>query len=277
MTKVSEAIHPMKQKKPVVRLLAFSLPFFYFLAIPLSASSQPTISATSHSVSTGDDVLVSINVTDYKKILSTQFTLNWDPSVIQLKSISNIGLNARVQDNFGQNKVADGELTFFWYDPTLAGVTVSDDQPLFDLSFNVLGAQGTCTTLAFTDSPTIREVVDTTAKKVEAVFTNGEIVVGQQCLNVSTSSLAFATLQLGDAFPNPSSEGFAMSVYAAKKVDGTVLIYDALGRMVQQFSQALVPGEQTLIIAKTLFPQAGIYHIQIRVNEEYYTQKLVVL
>lgn len=267
----------MKQKKPVVRLLVLSSLLLCYSTFLSVANAQPAISATNHQANTGDAVTVSIDVTDYNKILSTQFTLNWDPSVIQYKSVSNFGLNVREQDNFGRNNVATGELTFFWYDPTLSGVSVADDKPLFDISFDVVGATGSCTTIAFTDSPTVREVVDTSAKKVDATFINGEIVVGQQCLNVSAENLTKDHVDFGKAFPNPTDTGVSMPVYAAHASDAFIRVFDAMGKQIRQISRKIGAGEQIINLSKETFPQPGIYHIQIQINEQYYTHKLVVL
>ncbi len=274
---VSEVKHPMKQKKPVARPIVFSCLLLCLMALPIAVSAQPTITATKHQSNSGDTVLVSIKVTGYTKILSTQFTLNWDPSVIQLKNLSNFGLNVRVQDNFGRNKVADGEMTFFWYDPTLSGVNVSNDQPLFDMTFDVKGATGTCSTISFVDFPTVREVVDTSARKVAAVFTNGEVIVGEQCLNVRTTDELLKGVRVDRAFPNPSSGDFMLPVHSERFVESRIVLFDGLGRRVDTFLRKLNPGDQVLGIERNLFPHAGIYYIQIRIDEESYTQKLVVL
>lgn len=267
----------MKQKKPVVRLSVLSSLLLCCSAILSVANAQPTISATNHQANTGVPVTVSIDVKDYNKILSTQFTLNWDPAVIEYKSVSNFGLNVREQDNFGRNNVGTGEITFFWYDPTLSGVSVADDQPLFDITFDVIGAAGTCTTVAFTDSPTIREVVDTSAKRVEAVFVNGDIIVGQQCLNVSSENLTKDRVTFGKAFPNPVVGDVSMPVYTPQATDALVLVLDAQGKPISRRSQKVGVGEQIINLSKETFPQAGIYLIQIQINEKYYTHKLVVL
>lgn len=266
----------MKQKKSVARLSVFSCLLLFLVALPATVSAQPTLSITNHQSSSGDTVLVSVKVTDYTKILSTQFTLNWDPTVIQLKNISNFGLNVRVQDNFGRNKVADGEMTFFWYDPTLSGVTVSNDKPLFDLTFDVVGALGTCSTVSFVDVPTAREVVDTSARKVAAVFTNGEVVVGTQCLNVSTNQQFLSGIEVDRVFPNPSHGNIVVPVHASRFADANIVIFDVMGRRAGTFLRKLIPGTQLLEIERKTFPHAGTYYIQIRIDEQSYTQKLVV-
>lgn len=273
---VSEVKYPMKQKKSVARLVVFSCLLFLLVALPAAVSTQPTLSITNHQSNFGDTVLVSVKVTDYTKILSTQFTLNWDPTVIQLKNISNFGLNVRVQDNFGRNRVADGEMTFFWYDPTLSGVSVSNDKPLFDLTFDVVGALGTCSTVSFVDVPTAREVVDTSAKKVAAVFTNGEVVVGTQCLNVSTNEPFLSGIKIDRVFPNPSYGDIMLPIHANRFADANILIFDVMGRRAGTFLRKLIPGAQVLEIERKTFPHAGTYYIQINIDEQSYTQKLVV-
>ncbi len=95
---------------------------------------------------------VDITTYNFNDIAGLQFSLGWDPAIIQYTSVSNFNpaLNL-VQSNFGEAFVNMGQLGFGWTGP-LAGTTLPDGALLFRLNFTMVGNQGTVVT--FTNMPT---------------------------------------------------------------------------------------------------------------------------
>jgi hypothetical protein len=106
----------------------------------------------------GDTVNTPLKIGGFQAVTSVQFTMQWDPAVLQFVGVSDFGLSGLANDNFGTNHLTDGQLTFSWDDPQLLGVTIADDTALFTASFHVVGTNGASSLLAFVDSPTSREV-----------------------------------------------------------------------------------------------------------------------
>ncbi|HTL54521.1 MAG TPA: cohesin domain-containing protein [Candidatus Limnocylindrales bacterium] len=105
-----------------------------------------------------DTINTALKVGGFQAVTSVQFTMQWDPLVLQFVGVSQFGLSSLAVDNFGTNHIADGQLTFSWDDPQLLGVTLADDSALFTASFRVVGGNGDSSSLAFVDLPTSREV-----------------------------------------------------------------------------------------------------------------------
>ena len=106
----------------------------------------------------GDTVNCPLKIGGFQAVTSLQFTMQWDPTVLQFVDISDFGLSGLANDNFGTNHIADGQLTLSWDDPQLLGVTLADNTALFATSFRVVGTNGASSALAFVDLPTAREV-----------------------------------------------------------------------------------------------------------------------
>jgi len=96
----------------------------------------------------------SVDVTTYNfnAIAGLQFSMGWNPALIQYTSVSNFNpaLNL-VQANFGEAFVGIGQLGFGWTGP-LAGTSLPDGALLFRLNFNMIG--NLATTVTFTNMPT---------------------------------------------------------------------------------------------------------------------------
>jgi hypothetical protein len=70
-----------------------------------------------------------------------------------------------------------GLVSVSWEDATLAGATVADGSILFLLNFHLIGAQGSSTPIAITNSPTPLEVTDAGGNVLTAALTAGQIQI----------------------------------------------------------------------------------------------------
>jgi hypothetical protein len=100
-------------------------------------------------------VSVPITVSGFSEVTTFQFTLAWDPAVLQFSSVGNFGLTGLAGGNFGAHP---DRLGVSWDDPNGLGVTAGDGTTIFSLNFNVIGGAGQHSSLDFVDDPTPREV-----------------------------------------------------------------------------------------------------------------------
>jgi hypothetical protein len=99
-------------------------------------------------------------VRNFTNVLSAQFTLQFDPSVVSYLGFTNPAIASINGNSFGQTQIANGVLTFAWSQPNVTPVTLSDGTVLFTLRFQVAGIGGTFTPIQFVNSPTPLEFVD---------------------------------------------------------------------------------------------------------------------
>lgn len=122
------------------------------------------------SVTVGSSVDVPIAVTGFQDIAGMQFTLAWDPAVLQLTgagtpptSVTSESLTLPTPTLTGLNLAlfnyaAPGKLTFVW-EPGTGGNVNYSGSALFTLHFDAIGSSGGNPSLIeFVNSPTARQV-----------------------------------------------------------------------------------------------------------------------
>jgi hypothetical protein len=125
----------------------------------LAASTQPVVAFTvsSEQWEPGGTNEVLLTVAGFKGVTTAQFTLQWDPDVLQFIETRDYALEGLADGNFSPAYSGAGKLTFSWDDPKGAGVTVADGSSIFAVQFQAIGVAGSSSTIEIVDSPTIRE------------------------------------------------------------------------------------------------------------------------
>ncbi len=153
--------------------------------------------------SIGSTVCAPVTVADFNNILSMQFSLTWDPTILQFDNVSTLTLpNFDVADNIGQTSTDEGILTVSWFDTNFTGLDIPDDSQILDVCFVVLGPGGAVGNIDFTSDPTPIEVILGTGQETEMAATNGaiiavadpiaiaeEMVTGTNCFNPDGGSI----------------------------------------------------------------------------------------
>lgn len=109
----------------------------------------------------GDTVCLDFNISNFQNILLCQFSLDYDPALIEFVSLSNPilpnGLFG-VPDG-GMNSTTPGDITFSWDDPYFLGQSIADGDLFVTICFEILGNPGDCAIVNFTSMPTNIECV----------------------------------------------------------------------------------------------------------------------
>ncbi len=108
----------------------------------------------------GSTVCVPVMAKGFRSLLSMQYTIAWDPSILAFKQVKGFGLPHLSAQNFGATRTAEGVLTVVWIDNALKGVTVSDGSPLYSVCFEAKGGSGQRSPVQIVDTPTAIEVVN---------------------------------------------------------------------------------------------------------------------
>lgn len=135
------------------------------------------LSTTSTKVKSGSVACVDIKASQFTNLLSTQYTLSWDPAILQYKGIQNIGLPHVSQQNFGGNRLKEGLLPFVWIDNALKGVTLSNNSTVYTLCFDAIGEAGQSSAIKFVEKPTPFEVVNLAEEIQELQTTPGLVSI----------------------------------------------------------------------------------------------------
>ena len=106
----------------------------------------------------GETVTIPVTVMGFSNVSSIQFTLQWDPTVLESVSTGAYALSGLSSENFGTAFTSDGKLTFSWDPPNSGGAALADGLAIFNVTFRVVAKNGVSTPVAIVDDPTVREV-----------------------------------------------------------------------------------------------------------------------
>jgi hypothetical protein len=146
--------------------------------VPPKATQNPlTLGVANLRAKSGAPACLDVQVADFDQLLSMQYSVKWDPAILQFKSIQNFQLGGLGPEDFGAHRAAEGILTSVWIDENLQGVTVADGATIYQICFDVKGASGQSTEVTFSDGPTPFEVVNLKEEVVDIKGVAGRVTI----------------------------------------------------------------------------------------------------
>jgi hypothetical protein len=162
--------------KNVLRTLVFFITIFLtsgpFANAQVTFSVQPTLVDTT----TASLVCMDIEVQGFTDIISMQYSINFDSTVLTFNSYQNFNLPGLDPNDFGLPNA--GALTVSWIsDDLINGNSVADFSSLYQVCFDVIGASMSETDIDFTGSPSSIEVVDLSFTALGFTGNSGTVTV----------------------------------------------------------------------------------------------------
>ncbi len=151
--------------------------------VDMSACTGVTFSLPIVGGQPGDIVCVPMSVSNFTDILSVQFSLSYDPSVVQFLYAQNFNPNMPWLSDANFNDTGDG-IAFSWNDLSLNGVTLPDGSVAFELCFQAVGMEGEASPVNFTDQPTPPEVTDISGNVLNFNSQDGVIFLSNSVLGL---------------------------------------------------------------------------------------------
>lgn len=136
-----------------------------------------TLSVANQSIKSGQTSCLDITVADFRSLISMQYSMKWDPAILEFQEVKGFTLPHLSAQNFGTHRVQEGILTSVWIDNSLKGQTLSDGAPIFQVCLKAVGNAGQTSTFAFLEQPTPFEVVTVEEKVVSINGVEGMIKV----------------------------------------------------------------------------------------------------
>ncbi|MDX1684511.1 MAG: gliding motility-associated C-terminal domain-containing protein [Saprospiraceae bacterium] len=120
-------------------------------------------------VSKGDSVCVDLIFSGFDSVNSLQFSITWDPSVLQFSSLQDVNPGGQIDDlfpvSFGRFSADDGVIRFLWFDNNVDGESAPDNFVVARLCFQAVGAPGDETEISISDFPLRYEAEDPDGNK----------------------------------------------------------------------------------------------------------------
>lgn len=147
-----------------------------------SALAQPVFNLNGETVCENSTTTIDITVAEFTDIISSQFTIRWDPNVMQIMDVTNINAAFGTDIQLGTYTNESDKLTVSWFDNALGGITLPEDDVFFTLNFEVVGGNSSVSMLSFSDDPTLREVsalVGLDIMIIDANWNDGMLMIAQ--------------------------------------------------------------------------------------------------
>lgn len=252
----------------------------YLLICSISVGAQTTsvFLPTTIEAESNKTFEAEIRISPFSFLVSIQFSLTWDADVIKYVDFQPVGLSLNSDDNFGETQINNGFLFFKWEDETLDGVSLQDSVVIFKARFQATGNVNDTTSLRFVDGPNgtaIRELADTSFQAIPASYSDAFITVTDESTNTTYNS-APELVKLKEAYPNPFTELTRIELELQNATNARIKVHNTHGQTIYEEKKYLLHGSQILTFKKDIFPQSGIYYLQIESPDFLITQKLVM-
>lgn len=249
------------KKKTGISFLALALLLLGVFAA--KAQTSTNFSAPTMTVEPNAMVLAHIRVTGFQEIVGAQYSMSWNPVVLRFLGVENLALNLSASENFGTSGAETGTLTFSWYDPSLAGMNLADNSILYSIRFEAIGVPGSSTNIAFTNTPTVKEVVDTTFVPINAGFIDGAVsILGPNSIDEYSET----RVQVSECLPNPFRDNASFSVRLKESGRLYWEIFDATGKSISSEESWFGAGEHVVSVKAQLMDTPGAYFCRFSFN-----------
>ncbi len=130
------------------------------IKVTCNSSGTPfAIGASDESGQRGDLITVDVNIGDFKKVVSMQYSMNWDPKILQFEKVQSFQLKDLTSENFGSAEASEGNLLLAWYDPSVQGVNLPTGTVIYQVVFRVVGENTNKSRIRFSGKPLLIEIM----------------------------------------------------------------------------------------------------------------------
>ncbi|MFQ5446304.1 MAG: cohesin domain-containing protein, partial [Saprospiraceae bacterium] len=220
------------------------------------------------SITTGQDVFVTLRAEDFTNVSAYQMTLTFDQNVLQFVEAIPGQLVNLTQADFNALRVGEGLLATNWYN--LSPVDLPNGYELFTLKFKALQNAATLSDLlAATEDYIVIEAVtgDGDLMGVDLTF-ESPTAAGEQQQSV------FALYQNR---PNPFGHKTAIGFSLPESTSATLTILDPAGRVLKLIEGNFTAGYHQVIVDRDDLPAKGILFYRLETPKHQAIRKMVLM
>ncbi len=226
----------------------------------------------------GQTVEVDVNVSDFSNITSMQFSINWDSTVLDFKSVNNL---TDALPNFSDNEIGiveapSGAIRVAWFDGSTIGLSIPDDTRLFTLTLQIIGEAGINSNITISNTPIVIEVTSSDGTVLDSLGVTGGTVTIPEDITSSTFLVAPNGMELYQNEPNPFYTATRIKAMLPTAEAVQFFIRDISGKIVYQKNFNSVQGENTIEIRSDLLAASGTYYYTLQ-NEHYQLSRKMIL
>lgn len=253
------------------RILILIVSLWLFKIAPLSAQvgfALPFI----NDAYPGQVMNLPVTVSNFDSIISAQFVIRWDPTVLQYLTVGTFGLPELDAANFGYaNTLDSGILRFAWNTTDTFGVNLADGETIFRLKFKVVGPLLSGTGVIFTEAPplTFFEVTQRggfsygfmETDDAPPLLEQGYVAVGY---TVSANEPQAPAPWRVQVFPNPFSDRTQVIFDLDQAAPIQLVLTDVAGRILLEKVVDAPSGRTGMDIDRAMLREKGLYFLTAR-------------
>ena len=219
-------------------------------------------------VTTGEEFTLSFRAQDFKGMVTCQYTLDFNPAVLQLLEAVPGELTNLTAGSFNDLKTDQGKLAFSWYN--LSPVEMEDGTVVFTLKFKALDNAASLAGLLsvsgdFIQVEALRE--DGVNMDIDLVFegltTTGETLHGGFSLYQNT--------------PNPFSHKTVIGFTLPEHAKATLSILDPSGRVLKVVTGEYSAGYHQVMIDRKDLPVKGVLFYRLETPDHNAVKKMILI
>ena len=211
--------------------LVISIPFFLSIQ---DAQSQDTLTVfiPDYEVTDESNIILPVQFNHFDSIVNFQFSLSWDSTILDFKSVANFNLQDLNESSFNieSETVNSGRLGCFWVDNSTLGVSLEDSIKIFEISFDIIKEDVDSTKIIFSNDPTDIEAGSVNESVIP--FKTDSSIITFDINPLAIEDVEKKPIELYQNSPNPFQENTAVSFYLNSAEDVIFQIYDVAGRKV---------------------------------------------
>jgi len=214
-------------------------------------------------VVTGETITVPFSTKDFKQLAGYQYTLNFDPTVLEFVNVETNGLENLTDKNFVVLN-EEGAITTNWFNHT--GVTSEDDATVFNISFRAK------------QNSELKEVLSLNSRYTNAIAYQNDGTAMNVALNFIQDNeiLPANQLELYQNQPNPFKSETLIGFNLPETMDATLEFYDLTGRRLHRVSGEFGKGYNEVSVSRAALAASGIIYYQLETKGKTITKKMIL-
>jgi hypothetical protein len=222
----------------------------------------------------GDIITVPVKVSNFNSISGFQFTINWDPTVLEFQE----AVNATLDMNYGTLNTQSGSLTTLWSTENLNGYNLSDGSTIFELKFRVIGNAGQSSLISINSEITPMFAYDNNLDELTCSVNEGTVTIDNI---TSISEISSDENQVLQNNPNPFTDKTEIIFTVKETGQFDIAIYDVLANRVIDFSGSYDAGKHLITWdgrnSEGLKLSNGNYYFILRSAEMIKVKKMILI
>lgn len=222
------------------------------------SASSLTLATENVTFTSGQTVVIPVNVADMNIVSGMQFTMEFDSEMLSLTSVDPASINVN-DNNFGFGNIQNGVLTVSWN--AAKATQFSNNTTLFNLTF------------VARDNGNVADAIQINSNVTKAEAYNEDAKVMPVNWRVNNAVSGFA---LHQNTPNPFNEATNVSFDLPEAMSATVTVYDITGKVVNVANVEGVKGSNLVTFNRSDL-RSGVMYYTLQAGAFKATKKMVVI